>query len=60
VPAWQDTDLAAVPAGPATNVAAVYAALAEDLKKGTHEVPDFIQALRMHRLIADIEAAARC
>ena len=59
VPAWQDTDLAAVPAGPASNVAAVYAALAEDLTKGTHEVPDFTHALRMHRLITDIEAAAR-
>jgi len=58
VPARQDTDLAAVPAGPASNVAAVYAALAEDLTKDTHEVPDFTHALRMHRLIADIEAAA--
>jgi predicted dehydrogenase len=59
VPACPDPDLAAVPAGPASNVAALYAALAEDLTKDAHEVPDFSHALRIHRLISDIEAAAR-
>ncbi|MDH6215039.1 hypothetical protein [Streptomyces pseudovenezuelae] len=59
VPARQNTDLSIVPPGPAANVAAVYAALAEDLANGTHEVPDFTHARRMHQLIADIEAAAR-
>ncbi|WP_031160850.1 hypothetical protein [Streptomyces durhamensis] len=59
VPTYPYADLAAVRAGPARNVAAVYAALAEDLAKDTHEVPDFAHALRLHRLIADIEAAAR-
>ncbi|MEU7305180.1 Gfo/Idh/MocA family oxidoreductase [Streptomyces sp. NPDC007206] len=59
VPTYLDADLAAVPAGPPRNVAAVYAAFAKDLAKGTHEVPDFTHALRIHQLLADIETAAR-
>jgi predicted dehydrogenase len=59
VPTYLDADLAAVPSGPPRNVAAVYAAFANDLAKGTQEVPDFAHALRIHRLIADIETAAR-
>ncbi|MEV6741442.1 Gfo/Idh/MocA family oxidoreductase [Streptomyces sp. NPDC051104] len=58
VPTYLDADLAAVPPGPPRNVAAVYTAFAEDLAKGTHKVPDFAHARRIHRLIADIEAAA--
>ncbi|MGW3511648.1 hypothetical protein [Streptomyces sp. NPDC000994] len=49
--------------GPAGNVAALYAALAEDMAKDTHEVPDFAHASRIHWLIAwliaGIEAAVR-
>ncbi|MGV4989002.1 hypothetical protein ACVB8X_41540 [Streptomyces sp. NRAIS4] len=59
VPAYAYGDLTAVPPGPARNVAGLYAALAEDLAKDTHEVPDFAHALRLHRLIADVENAAR-
>ncbi|KUL55558.1 oxidoreductase [Streptomyces sp. NRRL F-4489] len=59
VPPDPDARLTAVPPGPARNVAAVYAAFADDLAQGTHEVPDFAHALRLHRLLADIEAAAR-
>jgi predicted dehydrogenase len=59
VPDRLDSDLAAVPPGRARNVAAVYAALAEDLAKDTRQVPDFTHAVRIHRLISEIEAAAR-
>ncbi|MEW2161337.1 Gfo/Idh/MocA family oxidoreductase [Streptomyces sp. NPDC007189] len=59
VPTYLAADLAAVPAGPPRNVAAVYAAFAKDLAEGTHEVPDFTHALRIHQLLADIETAAR-
>ncbi|MEU2718388.1 Gfo/Idh/MocA family oxidoreductase [Streptomyces sp. NPDC007205] len=59
VPMYLDADLAAVPPGPPRNVAAVYTAFAKDLAEGTQEVPDFAHALRIHRLIADVEAAAR-
>ncbi|MDF2696858.1 MAG: oxidoreductase, partial [Labilithrix sp.] len=37
-----------------------YAALARDIRDGTHLVPDFAYALRRHRLLAAIEEAARC
>lgn len=50
--------LAAVPAGPARTVAALYTALAEDLARDTHEVPDFARAVAIHDLLADIETAA--
>jgi len=36
-----------------------YAALARDIRDGTHVVPDFALALRRHRLLAAIEEAAR-
>lgn len=58
VPTYLDADLTAVPPGPPRNVAAVYAALAKDLAEDTQTVPDFAHALRIHRLIADIETAA--
>ena len=47
----------AIPAGPARNVAALYAAFARDLAEDTHTVPDFAHALTIQTLIADIQAA---
>lgn len=51
VPALADTELA-------YTVAHAYEAFRADLRKGTHEVPDFAHAVRTHRLIAAIETAA--
>ncbi|MGW0830575.1 Gfo/Idh/MocA family protein [Streptomyces prunicolor] len=50
-------ELAAIPVGPARNVAALYAAFAEDLAKDSREVPDFAHALTIQTLIAEIQAA---
>ena len=52
-----DPELAAIPVGPARNVAALYAAFAEDLAKDTCTVPDFAHALTIQTLIADIQAS---
>ncbi|MGW9029523.1 Gfo/Idh/MocA family protein [Streptomyces sp. NPDC055722] len=46
-------------AGPAHNVAQVYAALAADLRDGTHTVPGFDHALDRHQLLSAIEEASR-
>jgi hypothetical protein len=54
----QQSHLTGLPAGPARNVAALYASLAEDLANHTHTVPDFAHALTIHRLLADIEVTA--
>jgi len=43
---------------PRDNVQRLYAAVARDLREGTHTTPDFEDALRIHRLIAAIETAA--
>ena len=43
---------------PAYNVARAYAAFAEDIREGTHTVPDFADAVRRHEVIAAIERAA--
>jgi predicted dehydrogenase len=43
---------------PAYNVGRAYAALAEDIDKGTHTVPDFADAVRRHEVIAAIERSA--
>ena len=59
VPAFGDPELDAVPPGPARNVAALYAALADDIAKNTHEVPDFAHAVAIQTMITNIEAAAR-
>src|SRR5712671_1012568 len=44
--------------GPAFNVARAYAAFAADIENGTHNVPDFADAVRRHEVIAAIEASA--
>jgi predicted dehydrogenase len=43
---------------PAYNVGRAYAAFAADLENGTHTVPDFVDAVRRHELIAAIERSA--
>jgi predicted dehydrogenase len=45
--------------GPGANTLREYAALARDLREGTHRVPDFDDAVRQHRLLAAIQEAAR-
>jgi predicted dehydrogenase len=45
-------------AGPALNVARMYGTLADDIRLGTHNCPGFDHAVKRHRLIAAIEAAA--
>jgi predicted dehydrogenase len=50
-------ELAAIPVGPARNVAALYAAFAKDLAEDTRTVPDFAHALTIQTLIADIQAS---
>jgi predicted dehydrogenase len=50
---------AALPSGPAGNVARLYEALKDDLDHDTHSVPDFRYALDRHRLAADIRSSAR-
>ncbi|MDX3352384.1 Gfo/Idh/MocA family oxidoreductase [Streptomyces sp. ME01-24h] len=58
VPAEYSSDIPAELAGPARNVAALYSALARDLRYGTHTVPDFAHAHRRHRLMDAIERAS--
>lgn len=43
----------------AANVAAIYAALRDDIARGTHTVPDFRYAVRMARLIEDVAASSQ-
>ncbi len=43
----------------AANVAAIYAALRDDIAQGTHTVPDFRYAVRMARLIEDVAASSQ-
>jgi len=45
-------------AGPAVNVAQMYARFADDVRNGTRICPDFDDAVRRHRMTAAIEAAA--
>lgn len=58
VPDAYYTDVARDVAGPAHNVAQLYAQFVRDWTSGTNEVPDFAHALVRHRLIAAIEEAA--
>lgn len=51
---WVPADLA----GPAVNVAQLYARFAADLRDGTRTAPDFAEAVTRHRLIAAIERSA--
>ncbi len=43
----------------AANVAGVYAALRDDILRGTSTVPDFHHAVRLTRLIDDVMSSAR-
>src|SRR6266568_1791339 len=43
---------------PAFNVGRAYAAFATDIDNGTHTVPDFVDAVRRHKVIAAIERSA--
>src|SRR5437899_1010165 len=43
---------------PAYNVGRAYAAFAADIDNGTHTVPDFVDAVRRHEVIAAIERSA--
>src|SRR6266849_6302571 len=43
---------------PAFNVGRAYAAFAADIDHGTHTVPDFVDAVRRHEVIAAIERSA--
>jgi predicted dehydrogenase len=43
---------------PAYNVGRAYAAFAADIDNGTHTVPDFVDAVRRHQVIAAIESSA--
>jgi predicted dehydrogenase len=47
-----------VPEVPGGNIYRLYAQLARDIREGTRIVPDFAHAMRQHRLISTIEAAA--
>jgi predicted dehydrogenase len=49
---------AAVPAGPALNVAQQYARLAESIRNGTPAMPDFEAAVVRHRMLDAIQRAA--
>lgn len=51
---WVPTDLA----GPAVNVAQLYARLADDLRGEGRRYPDFSDAVQRHRMIAAIERSA--
>lgn len=46
------------PADPAANLANAYAALLEDLRNGTDEIPDFTHGVRHHRLVEAVLRAA--
>jgi predicted dehydrogenase len=50
--------LTSLEGAPAFNVGRAYAAFAGDLENGTHTVPDFADAVRVHELIACIQKAA--
>jgi predicted dehydrogenase len=59
---WQDLPVAGqvgdgVPAR-VGNIAGVYAAIAEDLRTGTRNAPDFAAGLRLHRLLDTVWLAA--
>jgi predicted dehydrogenase len=43
---------------PAYNVGRAYAAFAADIESGTHTVPDFADAVRLHEVIAAIQRSA--
>ena len=43
---------------PAFDVGRAYAAFAADIDNGTHTVPDFADAVRLHEVIAAIERSA--
>jgi predicted dehydrogenase len=43
---------------PAYNVGRAYAAFAADIDNGTHTVPDFVDAVRCHEVIAAVESSA--
>ena len=47
--------LTSLEGAPAFNVGRAYAAFAADIDDGTHTVPDFADAVRLHELIAAIE-----
>ena len=57
--AWLGHAIRAQGAASACNVARLYSALAEDLRTGTHSVPDFNHALHQHRLVEAILEADR-
>jgi predicted dehydrogenase len=46
-------------AGPAANVARLYAQLARDIRDGFATTPDFTEGVRRHRLLAAVEEAAQ-
>jgi predicted dehydrogenase len=50
--------LARLQGTPAYNVGRAYAAFAADIGNGTHTVPDFADAVRLHEVIAAIERSA--
>ncbi len=50
--------LTSLEGAPAFNVARAYAAFAADIDNGTHTVPDFVDAVRRHEVIAAIERSA--
>lgn len=50
--------LTSLEGAPAYNVGRAYAAFAADIDKGTHTVPDFADAVRLHEVIAAIERSA--
>lgn len=56
--AVDEGETASMPDG-AANVAAIYAALRDDIAQGTHTVTDFHHAVRMARLIEDAAASAQ-
>jgi predicted dehydrogenase len=50
--------LVSLEGSPAYNVGRAYAAFAADIDDGTHTVPDFADAVRLHEVIAAIERSA--
>jgi predicted dehydrogenase len=50
--------LAGLEGAPAYNVGRAYAAFAADIDNGTHTVPDFVEAVRRHEVIAAIDQSA--
>jgi predicted dehydrogenase len=50
--------LTSLEGAPAFNVGRAYAAFAADIDAGTHTVPDFTDAVRLHQLIDAIETSA--